>query len=200
MIRTMLKGMMFAVCVVLTSPALGIVWLEKQLGGGEAWFATFAQWLALLPGSLGVQLRAAYYFGTLERCDWQVHIGFGTILMHRAARLGPHVSTGSYCVLGHANIGERVRIASRVSVPSGKRQHVDDAGALSEATRFDTVSIGAGTWVGEGAIVLADVARGCIVSAGAVVLQPIPETCIVGGNPAKVLRALPERQPAAVTG
>jgi acetyltransferase-like isoleucine patch superfamily enzyme len=77
-------------------------------------------------------------------------------------------------------------------VPSGKRQHFDDEGKLSAESRFETVSIGAGCWIGEGAIVLADVGERCVISAGAVVTKAVPGHSIAGGNPAKVLRALEE--------
>jgi acetyltransferase-like isoleucine patch superfamily enzyme len=96
---------------------------------------------------------------------------------------------GAYCVIGHARIGDEVMMASRVSIPSGKRQHLDEAGRLSPGTtRFDTVVVGSRSWVGEGAIIMADVGRACVVSAGAVVGKPVPDGCLVGGNPARVIR------------
>ncbi len=88
-------------------------------------------------------------------------------------------------------------MASRVSVPSGKRQHLDDEGRLASTTRFDTVTIGDGTWVGEGAIIMADVGRQCIVSAGAVVSKEMPDSCLIGGNPARVLKAVAHDIPVA---
>jgi acetyltransferase-like isoleucine patch superfamily enzyme len=99
---------------------------------------------------------------------------------------------GSYCVIGHARIGEGVMMGSRVSVPSGKRQHFDDAGRVTSDTRYDSVTIGRRTWVGEGAIIMANVSEECIVSAGAVVLQDAPARSIVGGNPARVIKSLDE--------
>jgi acetyltransferase-like isoleucine patch superfamily enzyme len=97
---------------------------------------------------------------------------------------------GAYCVIGHADIGPEVMMGSRVSIPSGKRQHFDDSGQISSATRFDTVRIGRKCWIGEGAIILSDVGSGCIVSAGAVVIKSVPDRCIVGGNPAQVIKEL----------
>jgi acetyltransferase-like isoleucine patch superfamily enzyme len=94
-------------------------------------------------------------------------------------------------VLGHVNIGADVRLASRVSIPSGRRQHLDDSGALSDGTRFDSVTIGEHCWVGEGAIVLADVGARSIVGAGAVVTRAMPGNTLVSGNPAVAVRELP---------
>jgi acetyltransferase-like isoleucine patch superfamily enzyme len=52
------------------------------------------------------------------------------------------------------------------------------------------VKIGAGSWVGEGAIIMADVGAHSIVSSGAVVIHATPDRVLVGGNPARVIREL----------
>lgn len=81
-------------------------------------------------------------------------------------------------------------MASRISVPSGKRQHIDEHGQLSSAPIFERVAIGNDCWIGEGVIVLADIGERCIVSAGAVVVKQAPEACLIAGNPAKVVKEL----------
>lgn len=187
-LRDPVKRVVFATCLVAVGPLLLLAWLERRLSRGEGVFTGLSQLLALVPTRLGTGLRGAFYFGALERCDWETHVGFGTIFSHRAARLGSRASLGAYCVVGHADIGPGVMIGSRVSIPSGKRQHVDDDGRLVAEGRFDTVAVGAGSWIGEGAILLADVGARAIVAAGAVVLQPVPDGCVAGGNPARVLR------------
>ena len=48
--------------------------------------------------------------------------------------------------------------------------------------------IGAGTWIGSGAIVMADVGPDTVIAAGAVVTTPIPGRVIAGGVPARVIR------------
>ncbi len=191
-IRRWLKCAVFVASVIIVAPLAAVVWFEKRVLGVRVLFAGLGQLLALIPGMPGAWLRGAYYFGTLEACSWETHVGFGSLFMHRGAALGRRSSMGAYCVIGHARIGADVMIASRVSIPSGKRQHLDDSGNLTSAARFDTVSIGDHTWVGEGAIILADVGRGCIVSAGAVVLKEVPDACLVGGNPARVIKNLGE--------
>lgn len=191
--RRILKGCVYSVCLLLAAVPIFVAWLEKRLGGSEAWFGLFCQAVALVPGPPGVYLRAAWYCGTLDHCDWEVHFGYGTLMTHRDAKIASHVSTGAYCVLGHVDIERGVRLASRVSIPSGKRQHLDDSGALSSGTVFERVRVGAGCWIGEGAILLADVGAESIVSAGAVVVGAMPRSSLIGGNPARVLRNLPTR-------
>ncbi len=195
--RRVLKASLFGVCLVPVAPLILLVRLQQVLGAGESLFTACSQLLSLFPGGTGARIRAAFYWGTLERCSWETHVGFGSIFTHRGASLGAKTSLGSYCVIGHANIGSAVMMASRVSVPSGKRQHLDDEGRLASTTRFDTVTIGDGTWVGEGAIIMADVGRQCIVSAGAVVSKEMPDSCLIGGNPARVLKAVAHDIPVA---
>lgn len=183
------KVLAFCVCLVLVMPLIAASWLEKRLSRSEAVFTLCAQLLAPLPGLPGALLRGAYYFGTLRSCSWETHVGFGSIFTHRDATLARHASMGAYCVIGHAQIGEAAMIGSRVSIPSGKRQHLGADGRLSASEgRFERVSVGSGSWVGEGAIVLASIGARCIVSAGAVVTREMPDGCLIAGNPAQVVR------------
>lgn len=52
------------------------------------------------------------------------------------------------------------------------------------------VSIGAGSWLGAGAIVLpgARIGRNVVIAAGSVVRGEVPDRCVVAGVPAKVVR------------
>jgi acetyltransferase-like isoleucine patch superfamily enzyme len=190
MVRLTAKAAVFVIGLMLVIPLICLSWVEHRMWKGERLFGACAQFLSLIPSHLGVVLRGAFYFGALESCSWETHIGFGSLFTHRGAVLAAHVSTGAYCFLGHVNIGHRVMLASRVSVPSGRRQHFDESGAIVTKARYDTVRIGAGAWVGEGAILLADVGQGCVVSAGAIVTKPIPDRTIVGGNPARIIKRL----------
>jgi acetyltransferase-like isoleucine patch superfamily enzyme len=189
-LRRIFKLLAFAAAALMVLPLSALAWLEKRLWSGEALFSTGAQFLAWMPGPVGVYLRGGYYWATLDRCTWEAHVGFGSIFTHRGATLEPRVSTGVYCVIGHASIGAGTRLASRVSIPSGKRQHLGEDGAIADVTRYDTVRIGAGCWIGEGAIVLADVGDRTLVSAGAVVTREMPAGSLVGGNPAVIIKQL----------
>lgn len=192
MLRSLAKKLVFGVCFLLVSPLIIVAWVERQLFSGEAVFVGLSQLLSLFPGIVGNYLRGPFYWVSLNDCSWEVHIGFGTYFSHRTASLGKHVSIGSFCIIGTATIKDNVMLASRVSITSGKRQHFDDQMQISAQPRFDRVNIGSGSWIGEGAIVTADIGSNCIVSAGSVVIKAVPDGYIVGGNPGKLLKAVNE--------
>jgi acetyltransferase-like isoleucine patch superfamily enzyme len=183
------KRLAFAAASLVVAPAALAARAEAALGRGEGVFSGCAELFAMVPGRPGTMLRAAYYAFTLRQASWETSVGFGTVIVHRAASLGRHASLGRFCVIGEADIGESVMIGSRVSVPSGRRQHLDDDGRLSADTcRFDRVTIGAGCWIGDGAVVMADIGAASIVAAGSIVATPMPAGVTLGGNPARVLR------------
>lgn len=189
-IRRKLKIVVFIGAFLLVSPLVLIAWFEKKGSTSEAIFISLGQFLGLFPGIIGSYLRAAYYWMLLDQCSWEIHIGFGSYFSQRSAKLGANIAMGGYCIIGTASIDDEVMIASRVSIPSGKRQHVDSMGQLSSDTTLDRVIIGKKCWIGEGAIVLADVGEGCIVSAGAVITTKMPNHYIIGGNPGKPIKEL----------
>jgi acetyltransferase-like isoleucine patch superfamily enzyme len=189
-VRRLFKKSIFIFALFLTSPLIVASWLERRLSKSEGLSVGQGQLLSLVPGKFGAYLRGAYYFSTLEDTSWEVHLGFGSYVSHRGASLGCNVATGSYCVIGTAVIEEGVVVASRVSIPSGKRQHLDETGEISSAPKFEKIIIGRDSWIGEGAIILANVGKNCIVSAGAIVISEVPDNCVVGGNPARIFKRL----------
>jgi acetyltransferase-like isoleucine patch superfamily enzyme len=50
------------------------------------------------------------------------------------------------------------------------------------------VRVGSGSWIGSGAVILADVGRNCVVGAGAVVTKALPDDVVAVGVPARVIR------------
>ena len=119
-----------------------------------------------------------------------VAVAFGAFLSHPTARLGRGVVVGSYSIIGNAEIEDGVLIASRVSILSGKHQHGSPytKDAVTPHTSFARVRIGEGSWIGEGAVIMASVGKKCVVAAGSVVTRPAPDGSIAVGNPARFLR------------
>jgi acetyltransferase-like isoleucine patch superfamily enzyme len=165
--------------------------LEGMVLSWDRAFENLVQAVSLLPGTVGVLLRRAFLRCTLKACAADCQVGFGTLLSDRRAVIGRGVYVGPNCDLGWVSIGDDALLGSGVHVLSGKAQHgmadVEQPIRFQEG-EFQQVRIGAGAWIGNGAIVLADVGKGAVVAAGAVVVQPVEDFCIVGGNPARVLR------------
>ena len=53
---------------------------------------------------------------------------------------------------------------------------------------FKRIVIGERSWIGEGAIVMADIGDDCIVGAGSVVTHPVIDNEVVAGNPARTIK------------
>ncbi|UEM19870.1 acyltransferase [Skermanella mucosa] len=191
--RSMVKALVDGVCIAIAALPAGLCRLEARFGERGDLFTLFGQVFSAVPGLPGNFLRRAFARLTLDTCAPDCEIGFMTWFSSRHARVGRGVYIGPMCVIADAEIGERSLVATRVSILSGKNQHGFDAeGRLIPFSRDRAafVSIGRNTWIGEGAIVMADVGDGCVVAAGAVVTRPVPSGQIVGGNPARVIGAV----------
>ena len=125
-------------------------------------------------------------------------IEFGTLFSQIDARIDEHVYIGPRCHLGHVHIERGVLLAAGVHVPSGPHTHGTDLSApiQEQPGALRQVRIGAGSWIGSNAVVLADVGCDTIVGAGAVVTRPLPDRVIAAGVPARIVKRRDE--PASV--
>ena len=102
-------------------------------------------------------------------------IGRGShIVAHADIRIGDDVWTGPYVYITDQNHGY-----SDPDTPIGRQLPVNKP-----------VEVGAGTWLGAGAIVLpgARIGRNVVVAAGSVVRGEVPDHSVVAGVPARVVR------------
>ncbi len=102
-------------------------------------------------------------------------IGRGShIVAHQSVTIGEDVFAGPYVYVTDQNHGYL-----DVDAPIGRQFPVNAP-----------VSIGAGSWLGAGAIVLpgACVGRNVVVAAGSVVRGEVPDHCVVAGVPARIVR------------
>jgi virginiamycin A acetyltransferase len=194
--RQTLKKTLNVLCLVLVSPFAVTSWLEKNISKhSETVFLFWSHVFSLLPGLPGVFLRRAYYFLTLDNCSLNCYISFGSIFTHRASVIEDHVYLGAYAIVGSAFIGKNSLIGSRVSILSGKALHIrsDDGGwEPFDASRMVQVKLGPKVWVGEGALIMADLGEGSMVGAGAVVTSKVRSNIVVAGNPARFIRKIEE--------
>jgi len=173
----------------LTWPLAFPARLDHRLRRSEALFDFGAKLLSLVPGRMGAYLRACYYGRTLARCDNDIVMGFASFFSHPTAEVGSGVEIGAFSIIGTATIEDRVGIGNRVSILSGKHQH--DVGhrdfGHEKGVHYERVRIGAGSYLGEGCIVMCDIGHDCIVCPGSVVTKPLPPGVTVAGNPALVV-------------
>jgi len=180
---------------LIVFPFVIIVKLEELLlpNKSEVLFNISSHIMAILPGTLGVFLRRGFYSLTLEKCSSHCHIGFGSIISHRCTTIERHVYIGSYALIGSAHIGEHCLIGSRVSILSGEALHTLDANDMwtpYSAELLSKVIISKNVWIGEGAIVSADIGESCMIGAGSVVTSNIKSNIMVTGNPARFIKKL----------
>jgi acetyltransferase-like isoleucine patch superfamily enzyme len=189
--KAILKLLADAAASVLVFPAV-LAYLAGRLAlGPEKAFPGWSQLFSLLPGLTGVYLRRAFYRLVLRRCAAGSFLGFGTVFSHPTAEVGRDVYVGVYCCLGDVTLEDDVLLGSHVSVMNGTAQHGTerlDISIREQPGTWPRVTIGRDSWVGDRAIVMADVGKHCVVGAGSVVTKPIPDYAIAVGTPAKVVR------------
>jgi virginiamycin A acetyltransferase len=176
-----------ALLSILLSPLLLACWLERRFSPSDRWLMASGELLSLVPGAVGNLARKALYRATIQDCAKRAYISFGTLIVNRRAAVGDRAFIGPYCILGAAHVGAEARLASRVSVMSGRHHHGSAQAGVTRGGDWkqELVTIGEGAWVGEGAIVMANVGRDCIVGAGSVVTREVPDGTTVVGNPAR---------------
>jgi acetyltransferase-like isoleucine patch superfamily enzyme len=192
--RERIKAAARGIALVAIAPTLVSFAIRARLMGRDRALQSSAEWLALIPGLTGQYLRRAFYNRALASCEHTVVIEAGTVFCRAGTRLDAHAYIGGGCRLGLVHVEHDVLIASGVHIPSGASTHEigDPTVPIREQARGETlVRIGAGAWIGEGALVMADVGRESVIGAGAVVTRRIPSWSIAAGVPARVLRPRP---------
>lgn len=189
--REAIKAVARALARIAVIPSV-FSWRVRSLviGPDRALEASTQAW-ALVPGLTGQYLRRAFLSRTLRSCAATATVECGTLFSSASASIGDRAYIGPRCHLGWAVIEQDVLLAAGVHVPSGGRTHgtADLTIPIRDQPTLKTpVRIGAGTWIGSAAVVLADVGRDAVVGAGAVVTRPIPDRAVAGGVPARVLR------------
>ncbi len=113
--------------------------------------------------------------GTVLRVGNRCVIGRGShIVAHYSLDIGDDVFTGPYVYITDQN-----HSYEDIQQPVGRQWPVDSA-----------VSIGAGSWLGTGAVILPGtvIGRNVVVAAGSVVRGKVPDCCVVAGIPARIVR------------
>ena len=149
-----------------TGALFGEAWIE--VGDGTLVGAEVSLSAGMIPGD---QLGDSPVLRLGNHCV----IGRGShIIAHQSIVIGDDVYTGPYVYITDQNHGY-----DDPDVPIGRQWPSNTA-----------VSIGPGTWLGAGVIVLpgAQIGRNVVVAAGSVVRGRVPDRCVIAGVPAKVVR------------
>jgi virginiamycin A acetyltransferase len=195
-LKNVLRRLAVATAVLLTSP----LWLSTRIAGrlrkSDSVFVTCSQIIGAIPSGVGVYLRRGFYLMTLDQTAADVTVEFATWFSHPQIRIGKHVYIGGRCIIGMCEIGDGVLIGSNVNILSGRHQHHSEDPNLprdAQGRRFTEPHIGCKAWIGNSAVVMADVGDNSIIGAGSVVVKPIPPGSVAVGNPAVVKKQVDAR-------
>ena len=170
-----LKAVARACARVAALPSMASYAARRAVLGPDRALQGSSQALALLPGLPGQYIRRAFLAFALDGCAETAVVEFGTTFSRQGARLDDHVYVGPFCTLGLVHLERDVLVASGVQIPSGPHTHGTSGAApiREQPGARRRVRVGAGTWIGTGAVVTA----------------PIPDGSVAVGVPARVVRA-----------
>ena len=188
--KNALKVLINGLCLVVVLPAYLSFRSSSLLFGAPKAFPGWSQAFCLIPGLLGTYLRRAFYRLVFPRCDRGASIGFGTVFSHPTAEIGRSVYVGPFCCLGDVVLEDDVLLGSHVSITNGSAQHgIErlDIPVREQPGAWPRITIGRDTWIGDRAVIMADVGKHCVIGAGSVVTKPVPDCAIAVGVPARVI-------------
>lgn len=192
--KALLTGIAWLIAVPLAYP---VSWLAA-FDARDQIFRTGSQAVSLIPGTIGTYVRRWFYVVTLEAVGAGLTVEFGTIFSRRGTRIGRDVYIGANCTIGLCDIRDDVLIGSGVDLISGKRVHFFDRTDIPmrlQGGELKRISIGPDAWLGNKAVVMADVGEGCVVGAATTVTSPCAALGVYAGNPAVRIRDRRGRPP-----
>jgi serine acetyltransferase len=189
--RELAKALAFGAATIAVAPSLLSFRIRAGVLGTDRALEGSTQMLSMVPGVLGQYVRRAFLTRVLAAFDRSATIEFGTIFSQADSRIDRNAYVGPRCYLGLVHIEEDVLIGAGVHIPSGPLTHgTAELGVpiREQPGAREMVTIGAGSWIGSGAIVLQNVGRDSVVAAGAIVTRPIPDRVVAAGVPARIVR------------
>jgi acetyltransferase-like isoleucine patch superfamily enzyme len=191
--KTLIKQLAQWLAALIMLPFTLLFFVLACFAGKDEAICTMSQLLSLMPGKIGSYLRAGFYRFALKQCHPNAVIGFGTIFSQADIEIGEGAYIGPQCNIGLCRIGKNTLIGSGVHIMSGRGQHNFDDPMVAikdQGGHFEKVSIGENCWLGNGALVMADIGNRCVVAAGSVVTFSYSGNSLIAGNPAKLVKLI----------
>ena len=188
--KALAQGVARGVARLLALPVWVVYRVAALVLDPDRAFHDGSQAVSLAPGIVGDWIRREFYRLALEECAHDCCISFGTVMSKRGARIGRRAYIGPGCSLGLVTLGDDVLLASHVDILSGAAQHRFDrldVPVREQGGTVTRVTVGRDAWIGERALVMADVGEQAVVGAASVVTRAVPPRAIVVGTPAKVV-------------
>jgi len=200
--RILAKKILNTAFWILALPAFAFFFIHTILSGQPRAIGFWSQTLGLIPGQTGVYFRRAFYSLALQAAQDDSVISFGVLFSSSNTHIGNKAYIGPYCVIGDASIGNDTLIGSQVSIMNGTKQHGIsrlDIPIREQPGEWPRIIIGEDSWIGDRAVVMANIGAHCVIGAGSVVTKSIPDFAVAVGNPARIIRFRNEDQSAPLT-
>lgn len=136
----------------------------------------------------------------LDGCVIAVHKAISPGLVEQTLCIGDGSSIGRrnhIYALHRVELARKVLTASNVYISDCGHNFLDPFIPIIEQPidALRPVSIGEGTWIGQGACIIgASVGKNCVIGANSVVLEDIPDYAVAVGAPARVVRRFDAKQ------
>ena len=189
--KNVFKQVLFLLCAVIIFPVTLLYLILSMLFSRDSVLSGFSQFLSLMPGKIGVYMRGGFYRFAFTHCSPNAVISFMVLFSQADTEIAEGVYLGPQCNIGRCRIGKNTLLGSGVHVMSGKGQHSFeelDIPIKDQGGHFEKISIGQSSWIGNGAMIMANIGEGCVIGAGSVVISDLPDFAIAAGNPAKVIK------------
>lgn len=187
-LKLLFRGVFF----LLALPASLLFFLLASISNKDATFAGFSQALSLIPGKIGTYYRAAFYSTVCKNVHRDIVVGFLTVFSHYDIEIEEGVYIGPQCNIGKCYIGKNTLIGSGVHVLSGNKQHGTADKNLpmkSQKGIFRKIEIANNCWIGNSAMISANIAPDCVIGLGSLVIKDCEKAgSVYVGFPVKYIK------------
>ena len=191
-LRQSFKRMVKSIFLLLVFPVYALYLLLRLTGSQDAVFASFSQALSLIPGKIGIYVRAAFYRLACANTSDEISVGFLTVFSHADTTIQKGVYIGPQCNIGKCIIGKNTLIGSGVHILSGSAQHIFsdiETPIQEQGGEYIKISVGIDCWIGNKCMITSDIPNQCVVGTGTLIKKMnIRPGDIIVGNPAQVIK------------